>query len=175
MQSCGTPCPGSWPRGGSTWSYSRPRASITFSFLLTPQFNSPCRCRPHRTKSDADWRRGVSVNPAPRPVASAVPSPHRASDCGPCLVTVPRGWSVMPLAPARRNAPRLRAIWCGAARSGPTIPIPSRPPSRLALGLALHAGDRRRGRACDAHGDGDGESLPSPPVPPSADPRRRAR
>jgi hypothetical protein len=137
-------------RCGSTWTRGHAQPSSVSSFfdasvqLDVPEMPLPAaphRCRPHRTKSDADWARaqGRLRNPAPRPVASAVPSPHRAAPrtAGPCPVTAPRGWSVLPLAPSRRTHPSGgRPIWCGAARLDParrfrSPPVPSIP-SRLA-------------------------------------------
>jgi hypothetical protein len=176
MQSCGSPCPGSWPLAPRRFHLELFAATRVHHLFLSldasVQLALPVSASPHQVGRRLAQGRFRKPRASPGRFRRPVP----ASRLG--LRTMPRhgpAWMVG-YAPGSRAAqrtprPRLMAIWCGAARSGPTIPIPSRPPSRLALGLALHAGDRRRGRACDAHG----ESLPSSPVPPSADPRRRAR
>ena len=160
------------------------RGHHLFFFFLTPQFNSnfpemplpaePRRCRPHRTKSDADWRRGVSVTPSP--ARSLPPSRPRTAPrtAGPAP-SRPRVDGRFCPWPLRGRGARIRLvpIWCGpcgSIRPDDSDPLPSTIPSRS---LALHAGDRRRGRAGDAHGHGDGESFPTLRLRPA--PQRRAR
>ncbi|PVH65173.1 hypothetical protein PAHAL_2G436700 [Panicum hallii] len=87
---------------------------------------APRRCRPHRTKSDADWPGGTTVTPRPARPPPPAQSPRPGPASWTCPVTATSGWSVLPLTlpPARRTHP---AVWwlSGAARSDPMIPIPS--------------------------------------------------
>jgi hypothetical protein len=152
--------------------------SITLdSHTIGPQAHSrEIRSSKSTSKSDADWRRGVSVTPRPARSLPPCPSPHRASDSwtlpghGPAWMV---GSALGPLAGAAHAS-----VWClsGAARSGPTIPIPlpSVLPSRLGLSLSTPATGEGAARAGDAHGDGDGESFPSRAGFGPA-PRRRSR
>lgn len=87
-------------------------------------------------------------NPAPRPVASAVPVPaSRLGQLDPARSRPRVDGRFCPWPPRGRGARiRLVPIWCGSIRPDDSDPPPVRPsfPSRS---LALHAGDRRRGSA----------------------------
>jgi hypothetical protein len=94
-------------------------------------------------------------NPAPRPVASAVPSSQAASRLGQldrAPSRPPRGWSVLPLAPsrarARRTHPSGASIRCGSIRPDDSDPHsrPSRPVSVSLSTPATGQGAVRRRR-----------------------------